>query len=146
MLSHYHILGAEDWGMRENNFYCFLVCHEMTMWWPQCVQTSNRLRKPSWNHLSAGLVFYWFGMSSLVVCLSWLTCANQRELDGKHASAFKISFCQRKNTDVKTSFLFKMKRVARGNRRVLVKFDNNLSYMYFWPHIIVFKSFLKTAV
>ena len=27
MLSHYHILGAEEGGMRENNSYCFLLCH-----------------------------------------------------------------------------------------------------------------------
>ena len=43
----------------------------------------------------------------------------------------KFHFVKEKSTDAKTSFLFKMKRIARGNRRVLVKFDNNLSYMYF---------------
>ena len=96
--------------MRENNFYCFLVCHVIVSD-NVVASVCTDQQSPSYAHavkiaFRRFLFSILFGISSLVVS-------------------------QRKNTDVKTSFLFKMKRIARVNRRFLVKFDNNLSYMYF---------------
>ena len=144
MLSHYHILGAEDWGMRGNNLLfpgmswnSQRQCGGLSVYRPAIAFVSpveiTFRRFLIWNVIVSCIAVLW----PVLIKGSWM---------GSTLLLLKFHFVKEKNTDVKTSFLFKMKRIARGNRRVLVKFDNNLSYMYFWARIIVFTSFLKTVV